>query len=40
MLDNCDLRERIARYQWFDKTENVHSHLKRTRQREIRNSGN
>ena len=26
MLNNCDIRNIIARYQWFNRTVNVHSH--------------
>ena len=26
MLNNCDIKDTIARYQWFDRTYNVQSH--------------
>ena len=26
MLNNCDIRNTIARYQWFNRTVNVQSH--------------
>ena len=31
MLNNCEIKYTIARYQWFDRTENVQSHHRQSK---------